>query len=63
MVFIAAAKLVVFRSGIFVLAISSIFAREILPTFSLFGFPDPLLMPAAFLSRSAAGGVFVSKVN
>src|ERR1041384_8495353 len=62
-VLIAASRLVVFKSGIFVLAISSILAREILPTFSLFGLPDPFSTPAAFFNRSAAGGVFVSKVK
>ncbi len=60
---IALSRFVVFKSGIFVFAISSIFAREILPIFSLFGFPDPLETPAAFFNRSAAGGVFVSNVN
>ena len=63
MVFIAAAKLVVFRSGILVLAISSIFAREMVPTFSRFGLPEPFGIPAAFFKRSAEGGVLVSKVN
>src|SRR5881392_4038022 len=60
---IALSKFVVFRSGIFVLAISSILAREIFPTFSFLGLPAPFDIPAAFLRRSAAGGVFVSKVN
>src|SRR5215213_11252617 len=59
----ADSRLVVFRSGILVLAISSILAREIVPTFSRFGLPEPLGMPAAFFKRSAAGGVFVSKVK
>src|SRR5438270_2991045 len=63
MVLIAASRLVVFRSGIFILAISSSLAREILPTFSLFGLPDPFSTPAAFFNRSAAGGVFVSNVK
>jgi hypothetical protein len=33
------------------------------PIFSLFGVPEPLAMPEAFLKRSAAGGVLVSNVN
>ena len=33
-----------------------------LPTFSLFGVPEPLAMPAALSNRIAAGGVFVMKV-
>ncbi len=33
------------------------------PTFSRFGLPEPLGTPAAFFKRSAAGGVFVSKVG
>src|SRR5262249_17745389 len=63
MVLIADCKLVVLRSCNFVLAISSTLAREIVPTFSRLGFPDPFGIPAAFFSRSAAGGVLVSKVN
>src|SRR5262245_22386560 len=63
MVRIADSRLVVFRSGIFVLAISSICAREILPTFSRFGLPDPFSSFAAFFIKSAAGGVLVIKVN
>src|SRR5919199_6820917 len=63
MVLIADSRLVVFRSGSFVLAISSILAREMVPTFSFFGLPDPFGTPAAFFNRSAAGGVFVSKVK
>src|SRR2546423_13016305 len=63
MVLIADSRFVVFKSGIFVRAISSIFAREIVPTLSLFGRPDPFSTPAAFFRRSAAGGVFVSKVK
>ena len=58
-VLIADSRFVVFKSGIFFWAISSICAREIVPFFSLFGLPEPLAMPEAFLKRSAAGGVFV----
>src|SRR5918998_2416528 len=63
MVLMALSRLVVFKSGILVLAISSILAREIVPTFSRFGLPEPLGTPAAFFKRSAAGGVLVSKVK
>ena len=34
-----------------------------LPFFSLFGVPEPFSMPAAFSSRTAAGGVLVMKVK
>src|SRR5215210_5430613 len=63
MVLIADSRLVVFKSGIFNLAISSTLAREMVPTLTLFGVPDPFGTPEAFFRRSAAGGVFVSKVN
>jgi hypothetical protein len=59
----ADSRLVVFRSGSLVFAISSIFAREIVPTFSRFGLPEPFGMPAAFLSRSAARGGLGSNLN
>ena len=35
----------------------------IVPTFSRFGSPEPLSIPAACLISTAAGGVFVMKVN
>src|ERR1051325_163445 len=63
MVLMALSRLVGFKSGIFVRAISSILAREIVPTFSRFGRPEPFGTPDAFLRRSAAGGVLVSKVK
>src|SRR5205085_9255803 len=63
MVLTADSRLVVFKSWSLSLAISSILAREIEPTFSLLGLPEPFGMPAAFFRRSAAGGVFVSKVK
>src|SRR5206468_1023200 len=53
----ALSRFVVFRSGIFVFAISSTFARETVPTFSFFGLPEPVVMPAAFFNKSAAGGI------
>src|SRR5688572_3068188 len=63
MVLIADSKFVVFKSGIFVFATSSSLSREIVPTLALFGVPEPFGIPAAFLKRSAAGGVFVSNEN
>ena len=48
MVLMADSRLVVFRSGILSLAISSILSREIVPTFSLFGLPEPFGTPEAF---------------
>src|SRR5437764_3311909 len=63
MVGIALSRFVVFKSGIFVLVISSTLAREILPTCSFLGLPARFDLPAAFFNRSAAGGVLVSKVN
>ena len=56
-------------SWIFFLAISSSCLRVICPTFSLPGFlaPEPFFFsvcrPAAFLMRTAAGGVFRMKVK
>lgn len=36
---------------------------DLVATFVLFGVPDPFSTPAAFFKRTAAGGVFVTKVN
>ena len=52
-----------FRSDIFISAISRTCADVIDPTFSLFGSPDPLLMPAASKISDGAGGVLVINVN
>src|SRR3954468_20154764 len=52
-----------FRSGIFVSAIWRTCARVSRPTFSRFGSPEPLSIRSASLMRTAAGGVFVMKVN
>ena len=52
-----------FRSGIFCVAISRTCFSVTLPTLSLLGVPAPLAMPAAFFSRTAAGGVLVMKVK
>jgi len=61
-VLIAASRVAAFRSGSLVLAISSTCARVTLPTFFLFGSPEPLAIPAALISRIAAGGVLVMNV-
>src|SRR5262249_27370561 len=63
MVRIAESSEVVFRSGNLVRAISSICLRVTLPTRSRLGLAEPLSTPAAFLSKSAAGGVLVIKVK
>ena len=63
MVFTAASKLAAVKSGSFVLAISSNCSRVTLPTFSVLGRPEPLFMPAAFLSKKEAGGVLVRNVK
>src|SRR5438874_9598394 len=52
-----------FRSGIFCLAMSSTCLSVTLPTLSLLGAPEPLAIPAARLTRIAAGGVLVIKVK
>jgi hypothetical protein len=54
MVLMALSRFVVFKSCIFVFAISSILAREIVPTFSLFGLPEPF--DAACLLQQIGGG-------
>ena len=59
---IAADRSDAFKSGIFVFAMSSTCCFVTLPTFSLFGVPEPFGTPAAFSSSTAAGGVFVMKV-
>src|SRR5260370_927904 len=62
-VFIAAATSLAVRSLSLVFAISSTCFRVTLPTLFLFGFGEPFSRPAAFLSRSEAGGLFVMNVN
>src|SRR5438477_7544057 len=59
----AAAMSLALRSFILISAISRTFARAIVPAGALFGAPLPLSIPAAFLIRSAAGGVLVTKLN
>ena len=53
----------VFRSTSLVWAISRTWARVTLPILSLCGTAEALAMPAARLSRIAAGGVFTTKVK
>ena len=59
----AASREAAFRSGIFCLAISSAWARVMEPTLFLFGTPEAVSMPAAFLIRTGAGGVLVMKLK
>ena len=61
--FIADSSVVALKSGIFVSAISVTCAKVTLPTLFLFGTPEPFSIPAAFISKVAAGGVFVINVN
>src|ERR1700691_4659719 len=63
MLFTADSTETVFKSGIFCLAISSTCFSVTVPTLSLFGVPEPLARFAAFFSRTAAGGVLVTKVK
>ena len=51
------------RSTILSLAISSTCALVILATLSRLGFADADSMPAAFLIRTAAGGLLSTNVN
>jgi len=55
-IFIALSKFLVFRSGIFFLAISSAFAQDNFATFSLLGTLEPFSIPAASFSKNATGG-------
>jgi len=59
----AASRSAAVRSGVLVLAISSSWAREILPTFFVFGVPEPLSRPIALRISTDAGGVFMMKVK
>ncbi len=63
MIFIAWSTSWALRSGSFVSAISRTWSREMVPTFSRFGSPDPFSIPIAWRISTAAGGVFVMKVN
>ena len=57
----AASSEVAFKSFFLIFTISSTCLRVTLPTFSLFGSLEPAVMPAAFLSRTEAGGDLVIK--
>ena len=51
------------RSGILISAIFCTCARVTVPTFCRLDVGEPFSMPASFLRSTAAGGVFVMKVN
>src|SRR5438105_11426509 len=59
----AASSFVAFKSFILSFTISRTCFRVTLPTFSLFGSLEPTVIPAAFFSRTEAGGDLVIKVN
>src|SRR6185312_4370945 len=63
MIFSAPSMLVALRSTIFWVAISLTCALVSWATLTVCGVAEPLATPAAFLMSSAAGGVFVMKVN
>src|SRR5690625_3140044 len=60
---IAASTSAALRSCILVSAISFTLSRLTVATLLTFGSPEALSIPAAFLSNTAAGGVFVINVN
>jgi len=59
----ADSKLMVFKSGILVLAISVTCAGVILPTFLRLGSPEAVSIFAAAFIIDGTGGVFVMKVK
>ena len=59
----AASRSAAVRSVSFILSISSACALVILPTLSVCGRAEPLVIFAAFLMRMVAGGVFITKVK
>src|SRR5450755_217857 len=63
MVRTAASRSAAVRSGVFILAISSAWARVSLPILSVCGLALPFSTLAAFLIRTVAGGVFITKVK
>jgi len=63
MVRMAASTSAAVRSFILALAISSTWARVILPTLSVCGLGEPLSTLAAFLISTEAGGVLRMKVK
>jgi hypothetical protein len=52
-----------FRSGSFFSAIARTWSDVIVPTLVRFGSPEPFSIPIAWRISTAAGGVFVMKVN
>ncbi len=59
---IADSRLVAFRSLIFVSAIERTLAFDRTPTLALFGVGEPFSRPSSLRMRSAAGGLYVTKV-
>ena len=62
-ILIAASTFAALRSCILLSAISRTLSRPSLATFFLLGSPEAFSRPAAFFSRTAAGGVLVTKVK
>ena len=60
---IAASTSLALRSAILIAAMSRTWSRVTRPMVSRFGVPEPLSIPAALRSRSAAGGVLRMNVN
>src|SRR3954469_25896173 len=63
MILAAASTSLALRSGSFFSAIARSWSCVILPTFSRCGSPEPFSMLIAWRMSTAAGGVFVTKVN
>ena len=63
MIFIAASTSLALRSGILVSAMARTCSRVTVPTLLRLGSPEPLSMPRASRSSTAAGGVLVMNVN
>ena len=63
MIFMAASTSLALRSGILVSAMARTWSRVTVPTLSRLGSPEPLSMPRASRSSTAAGGVLVTNVN
>ena len=60
---IAASTSAAFKSSSFVSAISLTCSVVTVPTFLVFGSPEPKSIPAACFNKIEAGGVLVSNVN
>lgn len=59
----AASMSLAFRSCIFCAATASSCLRVIFPIFSVFGFPDPFLIPSSFFISADVSGVLNSNSN